>query len=516
MSNDQQQEAMDVDSPASTNPPTQDSSLPPPPQDEIDEDEEEDINDLLQLFQSTQDPSTPNYSSDPNTQITSLTSILIEPQNRFGPKSSNLKERSIYQLTRLYCITSNYNAITTILTGSTCAPFFTYATKAKCAKVVRAVLDILTTHAPHALDIQRQTCESILTWCIEQKRTFLRHRVTAKLCSIFYHSQEYGKSQQMVDELLHELKKLDDKQLLVEIHLLESQIHFALRNVPKAKAALTASRTAANAIYVHPGLQASLDTMSGVLHVEEKDYNTAHSYFLEAFEQLDGLSEKGGKGGGGGGKSSVGGSEEEKEYREKALKSLKYMMLCKILDSLVKALSISSKGATGIKTSSSEIDISNMISPKQAVKYAGSDIAAMTAIAKAASTRSLQQYNQVLTTYTSELHNDLLIEHNLSLLREQLLTSNLIRIVEPYSCVEITHVASLMEMEVEVVEKKLSQLILDGKMNGILDQGKGQLILYEEGEKDMAMEKGLEVIKNMDGVVSSLFVRSRALRTMVA
>ena len=72
-----------------------------------------------------------------------------------------------------------------------------------------------------------------------------------------------------------------------------------------------------------------------------------------------------------------------------------------------------------------------------------------------------------------------------------------------------------MELDLPTVEKKLSQMILDGKFQGILDQGKGHLFVYEEGEKDKAMEKGLQVLENMDEVVTTLFERSKALRTLM-
>ena len=61
------------------------------------------------------------------------------------------------------------------------------------------------------------------------------------------------------------------------------------------------------------------------------------------------------------------------------------------------------------------------------------------------------------------------------------------------------------------VERKLSQMILDHRFYGILDQGRGILEVYEGTSDDIAYSKSAEVIANMDNVVDNLFDRVRTL-----
>ena len=52
------------------------------------------------------------------------------------------------------------------------------------------------------------------------------------------------------------------------------------------------------------------------------------------------------------------------------------------------------------------------------------------------------------------------------------------RIIEPYSKVQVDYVAKKIGLPQAEVEKKLSQMILDKKFLGILDQETGVLIIF--------------------------------------
>jgi len=105
-----------------------------------------------------------------------------------------------------------------------------------------------------------------------------------------------------------------------------------------------------------------------------------------------------------------------------------------------------------------------------------------------------------------------LLKTHLSDLKNDLLEKNLIRIIEPYSRVDVDRVAQLIKMSEQEVQSKLSQMILDKKFRGILDQGSGELIVFEDPIPDSTYEDSLTTIQNMGHVVNNLIRRARHLQ----
>lgn len=64
----------------------------------------------------------------------------------------------------------------------------------------------------------------------------MKQALETRLVALYLDNKMYSDSLALIATLLKELKKLDDKMVLVEVQLLESRVCHALRNLPKAKA----------------------------------------------------------------------------------------------------------------------------------------------------------------------------------------------------------------------------------------------------------------------------------------
>ncbi|GAA6063938.1 hypothetical protein JCM10212_002136 [Sporobolomyces blumeae] len=401
--------------------------------------------------------------SDQQQQEQAYQAILAQPA---GPRDEELlrdKEQAVLSLGRIYRDQQNADKLASVVRDS--RPLVQHLAKAKTAKMIRTLLDYFEP-IPNSTKVQIDATKESAEWAKGEKRIFLKQNLETRLVGLYIENQNYKEALALINSLLRELKRLDDKMILTEVHLLESRVNYALVNMPKAKAALTSARTAANSIYCPPLLQAQLDMQSGVLHAEEKDYKTGYSYFFEAFEGLS--------------------SQDD----PKAVSALKYMLLCKVMLGLSE-------------------DVDSIATGKLAQKYAGADTDAMKKVAKAHADRSLSDFEELLRVNKKELSDDPIIRNHLSALYDTLLEQNLVRIIEPYSRVEIAHVAELVKQPVREVENKLSQMILDKVFHGILDQGAGCLIVFDEPEVDKAYDASLETIENVSKIVEQLFQRTR-------
>ncbi|KAI6139051.1 proteasome regulatory particle subunit [Pisolithus tinctorius] len=361
------------------------------------------------------------------------------------------QENAMIKLAELYRDQRNAQGLAEVITLS--RSFMSSTAKAKTAKLIRTLLNYFN-DIPNSRQTQIDVLLDNIDWSKREKRIFLKHSLEIRLVSLQLEASQFKAALTRIDTLLTELKKLDDKMILTEVHLLESRVYRGIGNLVKAKAALTSARTAANSIYCPPHLQAALDLQSGILHAEDKDYTTAYSYFYETFENMS--------------------SQDDPS----ALNALKYMLLCKVMLNLPE-------------------DVTTLLSIKLAVKYAQlREIECMRAIALAHQNRNLAEFEKVLRDYKDELSSDPTIRSHLAALYDTLLEQNLLRIIEPL----------FLGQGRQDVEAKLSQMILDKVFYGVLDQGKGRLLVFDEPEDTYGA--AIDTLEQVGKVVESLYAKT--------
>lgn len=404
--------------------------------------------------------------SDPQKAEAIYKEIILKAPSVTSDAAIREYEVALISLGELYRDQKNADELVGLVTKS--RTVLSSFAKAKTAKLVRQLLDLFGA-IPNSLDIQISVTKSCIEWATSERRSFLRQNLETRLVTLYMAKQSYYDALTLINGLLRELKRMDDKLMLVEVQLLESRVYHALGNIAKARAALTSARTSAASVYTPPLLQANLDMQSGMLHAEDKDFQTAYSYFIEA---LDGY------------------HTQDEPARARA--ALQYMLLCKIMLNLVD-------------------DVHQLMASKQALKYAGQSLEAMKAIARAHANRSLEEYERALAAYKYELGSDAFIRNHLRRLYDAMLEQNLIKVIEPFSRVEIDHIAKMVGLDTQQVERKLSQMILDKVIIGVLDQGAGCLIIFDETHRDEAYDAALATIEKLSNVVDVLYTNQASL-----
>lgn len=79
---------------------------------------------------------------------------------------------------------------------------------------------------------------------------------------------------------------------------------------------------------------------------------------------------------------------------------------------------------------------------------------------------------------------------------------------------QIDYIAAQIALPIDKVLNKLSEMILDEKINGTLDQGRNCMILYDDEEPTAMFEYSLATMKNLDSVVDSLYEKAQKFKEM--
>jgi len=337
----------------------------------------------------------------------------------------------------------------------------------KAAKLVRQLFDLFLATEAADSQVKIQVCQECIQWATDANRSLLRRWLQARLVELFNQSGKYAEGLRLAELLLAELNKVDDKDMSILVHLEESKIFFSRGNMTRAQTSLTSSKSVAHSVHVPPEVQAQLDLQSGKIAASSSgEFKTAASYFHEALDQ----------------------AEEAGDLKTQGL-ALKYVLLCKIVQGETTALSCN------LHDGLSELP----------------EIRMMTEIAQNA--RSLETFNILLEKHKELLARDPFVMQHLRATLENLVEDTLVRMVAPYSRVQVAFVAEKISLPVDVVERKLSNLILDRKLDGILDQETRVLILNDNGGKNQesVLENVIAFIGETSQVVDQLYRQSKRL-----
>ncbi|KAF9075030.1 PCI domain-containing protein [Rhodocollybia butyracea] len=300
-------------------------------------------------------------------------------------------------------------------------------------KTINGILDYVGggKGGPVEVDVLEKFYQATNEALEEAKNERLSAKTNLKLAKLWLDRQEYTRLSKLIRDL-HLATGLagdGDEQSqrgtqLLEIYALEIQMYNETRNFKKLKEIYNATNNVRSAI-PHPRIMGVIKECGGKMWMGERQWNKASEDFFESFRNYD-----------------EAGSPQR-------IQVLKYLVLANML-------------------MGSEV---NPFDSQETKPYKSDpEIKAMTDLVDAYQRREVHSAEKILRDNRTTIMDDPFIRAYIGELLRSLRTQYLIDLIKPYSRLELGFLAKQLNVEIQEVEDLLIGLILEGKVEGRIDQ----------------------------------------------
>jgi len=318
---------------------------------------------------------------------------------------------------------------------------------------------------PVEVDILEKFYQATKDALVEARNERLSAKTNLKLAKLWLDRKEYTRLTKLLRDLTNATaaNESDDQSQkgtqLLEIYALEIQMYNETRNFKKLKEIYNAATSVRSAI-PHPRIMGVIKECGGKMWMGERQWNKASEDFFESFRNYD-----------------EAGSQQR-------IQVLKYLVLANML--------------TG-----SEV---NPFDSQETKPYKNdSQIKAMTDLVDAYQRREVHTAEKILRENRSTIMDDAFIRLYIGELLRSLRTQYLIDLIKPYTRLELSFLAQQLNVDKDEVEELLIGLILDGKVEGRIDQVTMRLELDKqqslEKRRYAALERWTEALEAVHGAV---------------
>jgi len=218
---------------------------------------------------------------------------------------------------------------------------------------------------------------------------------------------------------------------VMEIAALQIQLYSRLKDTKKLRAAYHRAMSVRGGI-PHPRTLALIQELGGKMHMSQRNFNEASQAFFQAFKSYD---------------------EAGDRCR---LRCLKYLVMASMLH------------ASSINPFDSHEARAHRDDP---------EIVAMTNLVQAFHNDDIRKFEQILKKNEGRIMDDEFVREHVADLLRTIRTQVIMRNIGPYTRIRLARIArDLNDIPVENVESLLVSLILDGKLDGHIDQVNGILV----------------------------------------